>query len=101
MPAYIVVEAIITRPENFAPYARAVPPVVASFGGEYLVLGGEQEALEGDWGDARIVIHRWPSREQARAFWHSEEYQAIKPLRAGTGTFRVTLVEGMQQETLE
>ena len=101
MPAYIVVEAIITRPEDFAAYARAVPPVVASFGGEYLVLGGEQEALEGDWGDARIVIHRWPSREQARAFWHSEEYQAIKPLRAGTGTFRVTLVEGMQQETLE
>ena len=56
---------------------------------------------DSDWGDARIVIHRWPSREQARAFWHSDEYQAIKPLRAGTGTFRVTLVEGTQQETLE
>jgi len=101
MPAYIVVEATITQPEEFAAYAQAVPPVVAAYGGEYLALGGEQEALEGEWGDARVVIHRWPSLERARAFWYSDDYQSLKPLRAGTGTFRVTLVEGLQKEALE
>ena len=101
MSAYILVEASLTQPKHFAAYARAVPAVVARYGGTYLVLGGDQESLEGDWGEQRIVIHHWPSMAAARAFWFSEEYAALKPLRAGTGSFRVTLVEGIEQETLE
>ena len=53
MTAYIIVEAVIHDPEKFAAYARLVPGIVAEQGGEYLVLGGQQEALEGDWG-ARV-----------------------------------------------
>jgi uncharacterized protein (DUF1330 family) len=101
MTAYIVVEAVITDPESFGAYARTVPAIVAEFGGEYLVLGGQQEALEGDWGATRLVMHRWPSAEHARAFWNSDAYQAAKPLREGTGEFRVMLVDGLQQTPLE
>jgi len=46
-------------------------------------------------------MHRWPSAEQARTFWGSDEYAAAKPLREGTGEFRVILVEGVQQTVLE
>jgi uncharacterized protein (DUF1330 family) len=46
-------------------------------------------------------MHRWPSVEQATAFWESEAYAAAKLLRAGTGEFRVILVEGVQQTVLE
>jgi len=101
MTAYIIVEAVIHDPEKFAAYARLVPGIVAEQGGEYLVLGGLQEALEGDWGATRLVMHRWPSAEQASAFWHSDAYAAAKPLREGTGEFRVMLVEGLQQTPLE
>ena len=101
MTAYIIVEAVIHDPEKFAAYARVVPDIVAEQGGEYLVLGGQQDALEGDWGGTRLVMHRWPSAEQANAFWHSEAYTAAKPLREGTGEFRVMLVEGLQQTPLE
>ena len=48
MTAYIIVEAEIHDPEKFAAYARVVPDIVAKHGGEYLVLGGQQNALEGD-----------------------------------------------------
>lgn len=101
MVAYILVEAVIEQPAAFAAYARAVPPLVANFGGEYLVLGGEAESLEGDWGGVRVVLHRWPNQEAARRFWQSPEYQELRRLREGTGTFRVMLLQGLEQEVLE
>ncbi len=101
MPAYLVVEAVITDPKGFVAYTRAVPPLVARYGGEYLVMGGESEALEGDWGATKIVLHRWPDLQAARRFWHSDEYQAAKRLREGTGEFRVMLVDGLVKEKLE
>lgn len=105
MSAYIVVEAIITDREGFLPYTKVVPPLVAKMGGEYIAIGGEAEPLEGDWGETKVVLHRWPNMQAAREFWYSDEYQAAKELRAGTGTFRVMLVDGLytqkQKETLE
>ena len=101
MAAYIIVEGIIHDPEKFSAYASRVPEIVSDLGGEYLVLGGQQESLEGEWGPARLVMHRWPSVEKARAFWNSEAYEAAKPLREGTGVFRVMLVEGLQPTVLE
>ena len=94
MAAYLVVEAVITDRKKFAAYAQRVPDAVARAGGEYIVLGGEAETLEGDWGEERLVVHRWPDMDAARRFWHSDEYRDIKRLREGTGRFRVMLVQG-------
>lgn len=96
MPAYMLIEATIDDPAGFRRYAEANPAIVARYGGRYLALRTATEALEGSPGDARIVISEWPSMDHARRYWHSPEYAAIKPLRAGTGTFRVMLVDGNQ-----
>ncbi len=101
MAAYLVVEAVITDREKFAAYARQVPELVARFGGEYIVLGGTQEALEGDWGDVRLVVHRWPDMASARRFWNSPDYAEVRKLREGAGEFRVMLLEGRHKEELE
>lgn len=101
MPAYLIVEAKVSDREGFAAYARRVPALVSRYGGEYIVMGGEQEALEGDWSDSRVVLHRWPDMASARAFWSSPEYIEAKQLRQGTGEFRVILVEGRDEQVLE
>lgn len=101
MAAYLVVEAVITDREKFAAYARRAPELVARFGGEYIVLGGTQEALEGDWGEVRLVVHRWPDMASARRFWNSPEYAEVRELREGAGEFRVMLLEGRHKEELE
>ncbi len=101
MAAYLVVEAVITDRGKFAAYARQVPELVDRFGGEYIVLGGEQEALEGDWGDVRLVVHRWPDMASARRFWNSPDYAEVRKLREGAGEFRVMLLEGRHKEELE
>jgi uncharacterized protein (DUF1330 family) len=100
MPAYLIIEAHITDPQGFAAYARATPAVVAQYGGQYLVMGGEQQWLEGDLAPTRTVISLWPDRAAALAFWQSPEYAAIKPLREGTGSFRVLLADGVHIQPL-
>lgn len=96
-----MVEALITDFPKFVPYTKVVPGLVAKMGGEYISIGGESQVLEGDWGEVKIVLHRWPSMLAARDFWFSEEYEAAKKLREGVGTFKVILVDGVNKETLE
>lgn len=100
MPAYLIIEAHVTDPQGFATYVRATPAVVAHYGGHYLVMGGEQTSLEGVHAPSRTVISCWSDRDAALAFWNSAEYAAIKPLRAGTGSFRVLLADGVQTQAL-
>lgn len=92
-PALMLIEADIHDMDGFRAYTQAIIPIVQRFGGTYVVMRGERQDLEGDWGSTRVVISRWPSMDAARAFWFSPEYQDAIKLRQGTGTFRVTLLE--------
>ena len=95
-PAYIIVDMHITDMEQYKQYMAAAPAAVKSFGGEYLVRGGRHEALEGDWNPHRMAMLRFPSFEQAKAFYDSDYGVNIKPLRSGaTAYFNMVLVEGV------
>lgn len=100
MSAYMVIEARITDFERFRAYAIANPPIVARYGGRYLAMRSETQALEGDFSGWRLVLSAWPDMDAARRYWHSPEYAAIRPLREGAGEFRVILVQGSNEESL-
>ena len=69
-----------------------IPPGIQ--GGEYLVRGGKFEALEGNWQPARLAMLRFPSYEQAKAFYDSEQYRQARAQREGaTDFFNLVLVE--------
>jgi uncharacterized protein (DUF1330 family) len=91
MPAYLLTVASITqRTPQFAEYAQKAAQLSARYGGEYLVRGKATEVLEGTAFESQVaVLTRFPTREQALAFYRSDEYAALKPLRAGTGTYDV------------
>lgn len=95
MPAYLIAHLDVTDPSLFESYRSAVPLVIASFGGRYLVRGGAVEVLEGEWQVPRLVILAFESLEQARRFYQSPEYQEILPLRLAAAKGDVVLVEGM------
>jgi uncharacterized protein (DUF1330 family) len=76
-------------------YRRRNTDAVANHGGRFVVRGGEQELLEGDWPSLRIVVIEFPDMAAARAWWSSDEYEAIKPLRRGGSTTNIILVDGV------
>ena len=95
-PAYLIVEMNISDPEPYKRYMAEAPAKVKAFGGEYLVRGGRHETLEGDWQPARIAMLRFPSFEQAKAFYDSEMYRLARAKRDGaTEFFNLILVEGV------
>lgn len=92
--AYGVAEISVHDVEGYKAYVAAVTPLVAKFGGTYLVRGGQALDKEGAPVAGRIVILEFPSLSAAEAFYNSPDYQAVLPLRLKTATSRVYYVEG-------
>jgi uncharacterized protein (DUF1330 family) len=95
MAAYLVAQVRIHDPQTYQRYREAVPPLVDRFGGRFRVRGGELEVLEGEWPLPRLVIIEFESRDAARRFYESPEYQKILPLRRGASEGNVVIVEGV------
>jgi len=94
--AYIMVEMNITDPERYKEYMAKAPACVKAFGGEYIVRGGRSETLEGDWKPHRVALLKFPSYEQAKAFYEDGPYKDVRKLREGTTEyFNMVLVEGV------
>lgn len=94
MTAYLIIQATVTNPEAFAQYTKAVPALVAKFGGQYIAMGPVQ-LLEGDYDAKSMVISQWPSKQSAMTFWNSLEYRDIIKYRDGAGVFNISLIEGL------
>jgi uncharacterized protein (DUF1330 family) len=95
-PGYLIVEMNISNPEQYKEYMSRAPAAVKAAGGEYLVRGGKQETLEGDWKPARVAMLRFPSYEQAKAFYDGQLYSEARGHRQGaTEYFNMVLVEGV------
>ena len=94
--AYVIVEMKVADAEQYKQYMAAAPATVKAHGGEYVIRGGRYETLEGDWQPARVAMLKFPSFEQARAWYDSEQYRAARAKRAGsTEYFNMIVVEGV------
>jgi len=93
--AYVVAHVTITNPEGFAPYSRQVAGTLEKYGGKFLVRGGPFEAIEGEAPFQRLVILEFPSMEQARTWYASEEYRAILPARLDNSRTDLIMAEGV------
>jgi len=94
MTAFVIVQVDVTDPEIFEAYRVQVPPTLEPFGGEYVVRGGEQSVLEGDW-HPRTVVLKFPSLDQAKAWHASAEYKGPKALRNSAANSNMVVVEGL------
>lgn len=97
-PAFYVSEFEVTDPEGIRPYSAAVESTFAPFGGRYVVRGGQVTSLEGE-ATKRIITIAFPSVDQARAWYESSAYQAIRPIRHQSAKSKVYIVEGLPTPT--
>jgi uncharacterized protein (DUF1330 family) len=99
MPAYVIADITVTDTKAFEEYAKLTPAVLARYGGQFIVRGGNAQALEGEWRPQRLVVMRFDSVEQARRWWSSEEYAPLRKMRQGASQGRLIAVEGCEQQT--
>jgi uncharacterized protein (DUF1330 family) len=99
MPAYIGFLIDIHDNEAFSEYAKAAAPTYAPYGGSFALRGPIVDVLEGTLevqDDIRLVVIQFPTLEQARAWWESDQYRPLVRLREPpVAQSRAFLVDGV------
>jgi uncharacterized protein (DUF1330 family) len=95
MAGYVIADITITDAVGYDEYRKMVPPTLEKYGGEFVVRGGAFEVLEGDWRPGRLVVIRFPSVEQAKAWHDSPEYRPALERRHATAISSSVVVEGI------
>lgn len=80
MAAYFVFNYRINNQEAYKPYLAEVPKVLEAHGAEILAADFESEGIEGEAGEVTVIL-RFSSKEAARKWYESPEYQKIIGLR--------------------
>ena len=76
-------------------YGQGVPETLAPFNHHFIIRGGKLQSLDGGEAPKGVVVIAFDSVEQAREWYDSAAYQAIKPLRQSSTKGRMFIVEGV------
>ncbi|MCB5183203.1 DUF1330 domain-containing protein [Streptomyces antimicrobicus] len=95
MTAYAIAHLRATTVnEDVLRYIETIQATLDPFGGRFLVHGAQAEVVEGPW-TGTVVVVAFPDTAAARAWYASEAYQAILPLRTRHITGEVVIVDGV------
>jgi uncharacterized protein (DUF1330 family) len=97
MAVYFIVDVTIDDPQSYAEYSKQVGPMVARYGGRFLVRGGVTSTVEGDWQLQRLVVIEFTDTEHFRAWYDSPEYTEVRTIRFQASTARAVLAQGVEQ----
>ena len=95
MSGFAIFNIDIKRPEEYKEYVKRVKPIAESYGGEYIVRGGENTIVEGNWAYPRTVVIKFPSYEKALEWYNSEEYKPIKQIRLDNAEGTNIIIKGL------
>ena len=91
---YVVVNVKVKDADHYPEYARLARDTVAKYGGRYLVRGATPAIVEGAPKLERFVILEFPSLEQARRWYDSDEYRPVRALRHKWADTELFMIEG-------
>lgn len=95
MAAYVVVDIDVHDPDQYETYKPLAAPTVEAHGGKYLVRGGAVEILEGQWQPKRFVVLEFPTVEQAKEWYNSQDYAPAKKIRHAAAKTNMVLAQGL------
>jgi uncharacterized protein (DUF1330 family) len=83
----------ITNQAEYKEYLAAVGPTLGAHSAEQIVLDFDSDQLEGSAGQVTVVL-RFATKEAARAWYESPEYQAVRRLRTDNTEGIAVIAEG-------
>ncbi|RLU90376.1 hypothetical protein CTZ27_20790 [Streptomyces griseocarneus] len=97
MPAYAIAHLQEAAPHpEIAEYIERITGTFEPYGGHFLVHAAEHEVKEGDW-PGHVVVIGFPGMAEARAWWDSDAYREIAPLRSRHIKGDIILVGGVPE----
>lgn len=94
-PAYFILEIDIHDHDAMKPYLEKAGATLKPFGGVALVSSDSNDTVEGAAPKHKVVMLRFPSMTDARAWYDSAAYRAILGHRLRAGDNRGYFVEGL------
>ena len=94
--AYFIGQFEIHDPAGYDVYRSQTAATVAPHGGRFIVRGGRVHNFEGEPPLPRVVVIEFPSFDQAKAWYESEAYRKLIPIRQKAAKGRSFLVEGAE-----
>ena len=95
MAVYIVAKITINDRERYGEYEAGFMNIFSQHAGRMLAVDDQAEVLEGDWSCTRTVIAEFPSREEALAWYRSDDYQALAEHRFAASVGNIALIKGL------
>lgn len=81
MSAFMIFHSTVRDSEAFSNYAKSVPATLAPFGGTLLAKGKMEQVFTGEHRHVNVGILRFPDLDKAHAWYASEAYRALIPIR--------------------
>ena len=94
--AFVIVQILINDQDGYHKYETAGHlEIFDRFSGKLVGVDENVEIIEGSWPFTRTVVIEFPSKELARAWYKSDEYQAVVGLRHGSATSNLVILCGL------
>lgn len=85
----------ITDRDTYKRYVEGIYPILATYGGRFVVASGSGETVEGSARKRSIVIE-FPTLEAAQACYGSSAYQDVMKLRLAASQADLVIVGGFE-----
>ena len=90
MAAYFIAQYVVNDPGLYREYQGGAGPTIQKYKGELVAFDVAAETIEGEPPGPQTVIIKFESTEAAKAWYESEEYQAVVGKRlAATNGFAI------------
>tara|TARA_R110001592_G_C12744959_1_gene711339 strand:+ start:155 stop:454 length:300 start_codon:yes stop_codon:yes gene_type:complete len=99
MSYYLVAQIEIIDRETYALYGDGFMEIFSRFKGTLLAVDEEPKLLEGSWPYTRTVLISFPSSEDAMAWYHSDDYQALAKHRYAASSANIVMLSGLPEPT--
>ena len=97
MTVYMMARIQIDDRDRYGQYEAGFMEIFEKYDGQLLAVDEAPEVMEGTWDVTRTVLIGFPSTEAARAWYHSEEYQALAQHRFASSRGDAVLVSGLDE----
>ena len=95
MSVYFIAQIQINDKVAYQKYLDSADEVFQKYNGKYLAVDDSPMCLEGLWDERRIVLIEFPSKEEMKAWYCSEEYQSILKHRLNAAECDSVLINGI------